>query len=121
MQDIQIVEKIQRTLTERFNYIVVSIEESKDINCLSVDELQSSLIVHEQKFRRRINEEEQVLRVTLEERRGRGRNTFGGYRGRGRWRSSPAYKAAIECFKCHKKDTFSTNVQIGKERPTLLN
>eukprot|EP00257_Ricinus_communis_P025324 XP_025012738.1 uncharacterized protein LOC112534546 [Ricinus communis] len=50
MQDTQIVEKILRTLTERFNYIVVSIEESKDISCLTVDEVQSSLIVHEQKF-----------------------------------------------------------------------
>lgn len=108
MQDIQIVEKILRTLTERFNYIVVSIEESNDINCLSVDELQSSLIVHEQKFRRRINEEEQVFNVTQEERsgRGRGRSTFGGYRGRGRGRPSPAYKAAIECFKCHKRGHF---------------
>eukprot|EP00257_Ricinus_communis_P023801 XP_015583886.1 uncharacterized protein LOC107262454 [Ricinus communis] len=83
MQDTQIVEKILRTLTERFNYIVVSVEESKDISCLTVDELQSSLIVHEQKFRRKINEEEQVLKVTQEERsgRGRGRSTFGGYRG----------------------------------------
>lgn len=46
--------------------------------------------------------------MTQEERsgRGRGRNTFGGYRGRGRGRSSPAYKAAIECFKCHKKGHF---------------
>ena len=95
MQDIQIVEKILRTLTEKFNYIVVSIEESNDINCLSVDELQSSLIVHEQKFRRRINEEEQVLKVTQEERsgRGRGRSMFGGYQGRGQGRPTPAYKA----------------------------
>jgi hypothetical protein len=36
-----------RTLTEKYNYIVCSIEESKDINHLSVDELQSSLLVHE--------------------------------------------------------------------------
>ena len=39
MQDAKIVEKILRTLTERFNYIVCSIEESKDIDSLSVDEL----------------------------------------------------------------------------------
>ncbi|KAJ9554165.1 hypothetical protein OSB04_018210 [Centaurea solstitialis] len=58
LQDIQIVEKILRTLTERFNYIVVSIEEAKDIDRLSVDELQSSLIVHEQKFRRKAKDEE---------------------------------------------------------------
>ena len=47
MPDVKIVEKILRTLTEKFNYIVCSIEESKDIDRLSVDELQSSLLVHE--------------------------------------------------------------------------
>ena len=46
--------------------------------------------------------------MTQEERsgRGRGRNMFGRYRGRGRGRPSSAYKAAIECFKCHKKGHF---------------
>ena len=47
MPDVKIVEKILRTLTENFNYIVCSIEESKDIDSLSVDALQSSLLVHE--------------------------------------------------------------------------
>ena len=47
MSDMKIVERILRTLTEKYNYIVCSIEESKDINHLSVDELQSSLLVHE--------------------------------------------------------------------------
>ncbi|KAJ9538614.1 hypothetical protein OSB04_031347 [Centaurea solstitialis] len=56
MRESQIIEKISRTLTKRFNYIMVSIEESKDINRMTVDELQSSLIVHEQKFRRKIKE-----------------------------------------------------------------
>nr|GFC96374.1 retrovirus-related Pol polyprotein from transposon TNT 1-94 [Tanacetum cinerariifolium] len=54
LKETQIVEKILRTLTEKFNYIVVSIEESKDITTLTIDELQSSLIVHEQKFRKKV-------------------------------------------------------------------
>lgn len=49
MPDVKIVEKILRTLAEKFNYIVCSIEESKDIDSLSIDALQSSLLVHEQK------------------------------------------------------------------------
>ena len=57
LKDVTVVEKILRSLTERFNYIVCSIEESKDIDELSIDKLQSSLIVHEQKFRRQVNEE----------------------------------------------------------------
>lgn len=42
IQDVIVVEKILRSLSEKFNYVVCSIEESKDI-----DKLQSSLIVHE--------------------------------------------------------------------------
>ncbi|KAF2282711.1 hypothetical protein GH714_043687 [Hevea brasiliensis] len=75
MQDVKVVEKILRSLTEKFNYVVCSIEESKDIDALTVYELQSSLIVHEQKFQRR-NGEEQVLKVTSEGGRGRGRGAF---------------------------------------------
>lgn len=67
MDDVVVVEKIFRSLTERFNYIVCSIEESRDIDKMSIDELQSSLIVHEQKFRRH-NSEEQALKATHEER-----------------------------------------------------
>ncbi|KAL9412440.1 hypothetical protein AB3S75_045966 [Citrus x aurantiifolia] len=47
MHDVTIVEKILRSLTDKFNYIVCFIEESKDTNTLTIDELQSSLIVHE--------------------------------------------------------------------------
>jgi hypothetical protein len=47
MKDVTIVEKILRSLNDKFNYIVCSIEESKDIDILSIDELQSSLVVHE--------------------------------------------------------------------------
>jgi len=106
MKDVTVVEKILRTLTEKFNYVVVSIEESKDIDALTVDELQSSLVVHEQKFHRS-NGEEQALKVTVADRnggRGRGR---GDYRGRGRGRGRQAFnKATIECYKCHQLGHF---------------
>ncbi|XP_024976326.1 uncharacterized protein LOC112514226 [Cynara cardunculus var. scolymus] len=51
LEDVKIVEKLLRTLTENYNFVVCSIEESKDIDQLSVDELQSSLLVHELKVR----------------------------------------------------------------------
>ncbi|XP_074376680.1 uncharacterized protein LOC141718202 [Apium graveolens] len=110
MKDVKIVEKVLRTLNEKFNYIVCSIEESMDIDVLFVDELQSSLVVHEQKFRRSSNGDEQVLKATVEiERgrnnyRGRGRNS---YRGRGRGRQS-FNRATIECFNCHKLGHFQS-------------
>ena len=96
MQDVKVVEKILRSLTEKFNYVICFIEKSKDIDALTVDELQSLLIVHEQKFQRR-NGEEQALKVTSEGGRGRGRRT---YKKRGRSRAD-FNKAIVECYRCH--------------------
>ncbi|KAL5762960.1 hypothetical protein ACOSP7_019224 [Xanthoceras sorbifolium] len=45
MNDVAIVEKILRSLVSKYDYVVCSIEESKDIDALSLDELQSSLLV----------------------------------------------------------------------------
>ena len=47
MNDVTIVEKILRSLTPKYDYVICSIEESKDIDELSLDELQISLLVHE--------------------------------------------------------------------------
>ena len=106
MEDVKIVEKILRSLTENFNFVVCSIEESKDIDCLTVDELQASLQIHEGKVTEK-KSEEQVLQVEYEPRNtsGRGRwNSQRGrnnYRGRGRGRSY-VNRAAINCFRCGK-------------------
>ncbi|XP_003523742.1 uncharacterized protein [Glycine max] len=64
MTDATIVEKILRSLTTNFNYVVCSIEESKDIDVLSIDELQSSLLVHEQKMNRSSTTEERALKAS---------------------------------------------------------
>ena len=106
MREVTIVEKILRSLTDNFNYIVCSIEESKDTDTLTIDELQSSLIVHEQKFHKK-PVEEQALKVTTDERigvGGRGRNS---YRGRGRGRGRQALnRATVECYRCHQLGHF---------------
>jgi hypothetical protein len=41
-----VVEKILRSMTSKFSYVVCSIEESNNVTTLSIDELQSSLLVH---------------------------------------------------------------------------
>ena len=76
----KIVENILRTLPEKFTYVVVSIEESKDTDNMSIDELQSSFVVHEQKFRiSSINGEEKVLKVEGRTKiSNRGRGTYKG-------------------------------------------
>ncbi|XP_015579968.1 uncharacterized protein LOC107261942 [Ricinus communis] len=108
MEDRHIVEKILRTLSNKYIYILCSIEESKDINEMTVDELHSSLLVHEHKIKRK-EVTEQALKVTgdsstlrADERfgdKGRGR---GGYRGRGR----AFNKSIVECYRYHKLGHF---------------
>lgn len=39
LEDVTIIEKILRSMTTKFNYVVCCIEESKDIDTLSIDEL----------------------------------------------------------------------------------
>ena len=39
MADIDIIEKILRSMTSKFDYVVCSIDESNDLDSLSIDEL----------------------------------------------------------------------------------
>lgn len=75
MNDVKIVENIIRSMTENINFVVCSIEESKDIDLLNMDELKSSLLVHEKKVREK-QSEEQVLQVKhdMHYRRGKGKS-----------------------------------------------
>ncbi|WJZ87438.1 hypothetical protein VitviT2T_006817 [Vitis vinifera] len=50
MKQVVIIEKILRSMTSRFDYVVCSVEESNDLDTLTIDELQSSLLVHEQRM-----------------------------------------------------------------------
>lgn len=47
MEDAKIVTKILRSMDSKWDYVVCSIEESKDISLTSIDELQIYLICHE--------------------------------------------------------------------------
>ena len=69
MTQVEIIEKILRSMTSKFDYVVCSIEESNDLDTLTLDELQSSLLVHKQRLNRHIGDirEEQVLKVSHEE------------------------------------------------------
>lgn len=106
MEDIVVIEKILRSMTSKFDYVVWSIEESNDLDTLSIDMLQSSLLVHEQRMNGHLADE-QALKVTYEDHwRGRGRGR-GGFRGRGRGRGRQNFdKSTIECYNCHKLGHF---------------
>ena len=45
-----VVRKIMRSMTSKFNYVVCSIEESNDLDTLSIDELHGRLLVHKQRM-----------------------------------------------------------------------
>jgi len=45
--DLMKIEKVMRTLTPRFDHIVVALEESKDLDSMNIEELQASLEAHE--------------------------------------------------------------------------
>ncbi|PNX86983.1 retrovirus-related Pol polyprotein from transposon TNT 1-94 [Trifolium pratense] len=101
LQEVQVVEKILSSMPARLNYVVCSIEESNDVTTMSIDALQSSLIVQESRMKKQVESgEEQALKVSNPGRgsgRRRGRNNASRGRGRGRFN-----KLLLECFKCHK-------------------
>ncbi|XP_068667790.1 uncharacterized protein [Aristolochia californica] len=68
MQQVVIIEKILRSMTLRFDYVVCLIEESNKLDTLTIDELQSNLLVHEQRMNEHGRGDEQALKVTYDDR-----------------------------------------------------
>ena len=106
MDDVVIVEKILRSLTSKYDYVVCSIEESNDLDIMSIDELQSSLLVHEQRISRHMDNE-QALQITHGSQQGGRGGGKGTYRGRGRGRGRFGFdKSILECYNYHELGHF---------------
>ncbi|XP_060200227.1 uncharacterized protein LOC132628468 [Lycium barbarum] len=65
LDDVNAIEKILRSMSSKFAYVVCSIEEEKDIDIMSIDELQSSLLIHEHRLVPP-STEEQALKVSTQ-------------------------------------------------------
>ncbi|WVZ15014.1 hypothetical protein V8G54_012580 [Vigna mungo] len=63
--DLMVIEKIMRSLPQRFDYIVVAIQESRELEKMKLEELQSSLEAHEMRMLERnlVKIDEQALKV----------------------------------------------------------
>jgi len=88
LTDARITEKILRSLDPKFDFVVVTIEESKEVDKLIVNELMSSLQAHEQKIVKRNGDKaiEHALQVklSLKDRYEQGETSTSGYTTRGR-------------------------------------
>ena len=84
LKDVSVIEKILRSMSSKFLFVVCSIEESHDIDDMSIDELQGSLLLHEQRMKIP-STELQALKVSTQNDFPTGR-TSGRGRGRGRGR-----------------------------------
>lgn len=67
MEELVVVEKILRSMTAKFDYMVCSIEESNNLSTITINKLQSNLLIHEQRIHVH-GGDEQALNVTYDDR-----------------------------------------------------
>lgn len=114
-----VVCKVMRTLNETFNHVVPAIEESKDLSTYSFDELMSSLLAHEARFKKSsVKVEDKAFQAKgespgkFENSGGRGQGRGGshghgrghgrvGGRGRGQY-GDCEHKSSLQCHYCKK-------------------
>jgi hypothetical protein len=84
-----IVEKVLRSLTNKFKMVITTILESKDLSCFSIDELISSLLTHETRLHLIDESIANAFKNQLCLNRGRGRGRGRGHQGRGSSPSNP--------------------------------
>ncbi|XP_028065737.1 uncharacterized protein LOC114268722 [Camellia sinensis] len=88
MESLQVIEKILRSLSPKFEHVVVAIEESKDLSAMTTDELMGTIEIHEQRINKKTPSSslEQALQSKLSFRDDRNEQGGTSQRSRGRGR-----------------------------------
>jgi hypothetical protein len=84
-----IVEKVLRSLPKKFEMVITTILESKDLSCFSTDELIGSLLTHETILHLTDESISNAFKTQFSFTRGRGSGRGRGHQGRGSSPSNP--------------------------------
>ncbi|MCH94065.1 retrovirus-related Pol polyprotein from transposon TNT 1-97, partial [Trifolium medium] len=138
------VEKVLRTLTSKFDHIVVTIEETKDLSEVKIEDLQSTLEAHEMKHGERDQgkEDEQALYAKFKKFQSNKKNwqknkkafkkskegvedkpesSNRGGKQKKNFKKKSADKSHIQCFNCSKFGHYANECMAAKKNKTQQN
>ncbi|GAU24928.1 hypothetical protein TSUD_311630 [Trifolium subterraneum] len=130
----EMVEKVLRTLTHKFDHIVVTIEQTKDLSEIKMEDLQSTLEAHELKHGERNHgkEDEQALFVKFrkyQDEKKKWQNKKGSKKGKksveekpessekeGGGQNTKKDKSTIQCYNCNKYGHYASECKAPKKK-----
>ena len=65
LKEVRIIEKILRSVDLKFDHIVVTIEETRDLEDMTIEQLQGRLQAYEEKQKKKQGIEEQLLKMEV--------------------------------------------------------
>ncbi|GAU47317.1 hypothetical protein TSUD_377910 [Trifolium subterraneum] len=130
----EMVEKVLRTLTHKFDHIVVTIEQTKDLSEIKMEDLQSTLVAHELKHGERNHgkEDEQALFVKFkkyQDEKKKWQNKKGSKKGKesvedkpecskkeGGGQKTKKDKSTIQCYNCDKYGHYASECKVPMKK-----